>query len=573
MDHHSTASTETAAAAVSAGARVTGAEALLEAIEREGVEIVFGYPGGAVLPIYDAFHKRKARSGLKHVLVRHEQSAAHAADGYARATGKTGVCLATSGPGATNLVTGIACAFMDSVPLVALTGQVAVCMLGSDAFQEADMTGITMPITKHSYLVKDAADIPRVVREAFHIASTGRPGPVLIDLPRDVCESSIEPRYPKAVRLPGYKPCYDAHSMQVQKAAATLNNAKRPIICAGGGVLSSGASGQLLELAEKATIPVVTTMIGIGSFPRNHPLSLGMLGMHGLPSANRAVMEADVLLALGCRFADRVTAKAREFAPNAQIIHVDVDPAEIGKNVRADIPIVGDISRVLAALIPHVKAAEADGAGRKSWVEGMRAIQPPEPSLPFKIVEALASVAPPEAVVTTDVGQHQMWVAQHYPFTKPRTFISSGGLGAMGYGLPAAVGAQLGLPGRTVIHVSGDGSFQMNMHELSTVVAHRLPIKMIVMNNDSLGMVRQLQHYYCGARYCQIDLEANPDFVKIADAYGIPGFKVGSQDEVEPALRKAFEVDGPALVDIKVPASINVVPMVPSGKTLNDMVT
>ena len=551
--------------------RVTGAEALIESLGREGVDVIFGYPGGAVLPIYDALYE----APIRNILTRHEQGAVHAADGYARATGRIGVCLATSGPGATNLVTGLANAYMDSIPMVALTGQVGTDFIGRDSFQEADITGITAPITKHNYLVKDVKDLPRVIREAFHIAGTGRPGPVLIDLPKDVTQARFKYEYPEEVRLPGYKPTYTGNAKQVRDAAHAVAEAKRPVIYAGGGVTASGAEDELLMLAERIQAPVTTTLMGLAAFPSDHPLALGMLGMHGTVYANFAVTDADLLIAVGARFDDRVTGKIDAFAPKACIIHIDIDPAEIGKNVKADIPIVGDAKRVLAALLEHLTPTQPEGwlVQIREWKEKYplqydRAGQGVKPQA---VIEAINQATGGEAIIVTEVGQNQMWAAQYIRVKHPRSFISSGGLGTMGYGFPAALGAQIGMPGRTVIDISGDGSFQMNIQELATAVNYQLPVKVCLLNNFFLGMVRQWQELFYGKRYSGTVLEGNPDFVRLAEAYGARGLRVTAPCEIRPAIEEALAIEGPVIIDFRIDREENVYPMVPANGPINKM--
>lgn len=552
--------------------QLTGAQMLVEALLREGVDTIFGIPGGAVTPIYDALRD----APIRNILTRHEQAAAHAADGYARATGKVGVCLATSGPGATNLITGLANAYMDSIPVVALTGQTPRSLLGTDSFQEADLTTITMPITKHNYLVKDPSDLPRVIREAFHIASTGRPGPVLVDIPRDVSASLGKYEPVRTLHLPGYKPSVNGHPTQVSRAAKAIAEAKRPIIYAGGGVISSGAHQELLALAEKTKIPVTTTLMGLGGFPMDHPLFIGMLGLHGSYAANMAVMRSDLIIALGARFDDRVTGLREKFAPLAKIIHVDIDPAEIGKNVRCDIPIVGDLKNVLGQLLPLV-AEGKEGAWRRqiAYWEAKHPIKyekNPEVLKPQEVIEGLYAVTGGKALVVTEVGQHQMWAAHYFKFTRPRSFLTSGGLGAMGFGFPAAIGAKIGRPEEEVFLVAGDGSFQMNMQELATVAYLDLPVKILILNNGYLGMVRQLQEVYHGKREAAVALNGNPDFVKLAEAYGIAGIRVSRSEEVRPALEKALQLQHPFLIDFIVDAEENVWPMVPAGQPLDRLI-
>ena len=551
--------------------KMTGAQIICESLVKEGVEIIFGYPGGVVIPLYDSLSKY---SQLRHILVRHEQGAAHAADGYARATGKVGVCLATSGPGVTNLVTGIANAYLDSVPMVAITGQVATSFVGRDAFQEVDTTGITLPITKHNYLVLDVGSLAKVVKEAFYLARTGRPGPILIDVPRDVLVDEVEFRYPDAVDLPDYKPTFKGHPTQIKKAARLINEAQCPLIIAGRGVNISGAYGELEQLAEVAQIPVVTTLLGTGCFPESHVLSFGMLGMHGMAYANMAVCDADVLIAVGMRFDDRATGKVSSFAPQARIIHIDIDPAEIGKNVRVDVPIVGDVRDVLKELIKLVIKVEDT-----EWVERINGWRREHPAtdirecdglLPQFVLRQIYEVTRGDAVVVTGVGQHQMWSAQHYWYDKPNSLISSGGLGPMGFGLPGSIGVKLGCPGSVVWCIDGDGSFQMTMQELATVVQEGLGIKIGIINNGYLGMVRQWQQLFFERRYVATPL-SGPDFVKVAEAYGIPALRVQCKDEVVQAIEKAMGEDGPFLLDFVVEPEENVYPMVPPGAALADL--
>jgi len=549
------------------------AEALIRCLEMEDVRLVFGYPGGAMLPVYDALYHSSA---IKHVLVRHEQGAVHAADGYARATGRVGVAMATSGPGATNLVTGLANAYMDSIPLVVFTGQVPTSQVGTDAFQEVDITGITLPITKHNYLVKNPADLPRMVKNAFHIASTGRPGPVLIDLPKDVAQAEIDFSYPETVELRGYKPTYRGHPNQINEAARLIAASRRPVIYAGGGILNSRASEELLQLAETISAPVTNTFMGLSGFPGDHPLFLGMLGLHGTRYANLAVTECDLLIALGARFDDRVTGRLDAFAPRAALIHVDIDPAEIGKNVRVNVPIVGDVKQVLQALLPLLQKTD-----RSEWLARIAELKKMYPLSyqregglkPQYVIEELYRLTGGDAVVATDVGQHQMWVAQYYPFRRPGTLISSGGLGTMGFGLPAAVGAQLGLPGRLVILVTGDGSIQMNLQELATVREQELPLKIILLNNHALGMVRQLQEYYCSGRYMAVDFKFHPDFITLARAYDISGYTVSEPEEVAATLSRALAEPGPVLVNCLISPEENVLPMVLQGQGIDQAVS
>jgi acetolactate synthase I/II/III large subunit len=555
------------------------ARVILEALKREGVDTIFGFPGGVLLPLYDAIYD----FDINHILVRHEQGAGHAADGYARASGKVGVCLATSGPGATNLVTPIANAYMDSVPLVAITGQVSRHLIGLDSFQEADVTGITLPIVKHSYLVKDSADLPRIIREAFYIASTGRPGPVVIDIPVDVTKEDMEfdPAVLPHLHLPGYKPTLKGHPKQIREAARVIAAAERPVIYAGGGVVISGASDELRELALYGHIPVATTLTGKGCFPEDHDLSMGMVGMHGTPYANYALSQADLIFAVGVRFDDRVTGKLDAFAPHATFVHVDVDPAEISKNVAIDVPIVGDAKRVLAALLVELKKLQLSPDRHLPWMEQVEAwkrdhpliVREPEDGeiMPEWAINKIWEVTRGEAVVCTEVGQHQMWAAQHYLCRHPRRFISSGGLGTMGFGFPAAIGAQVACPGELVVDIAGDGSFQMTLQEMATAVQYGLPVKICIINNQYLGMVRQWQDLFWNGRYSHTCIECQPDFVKLADAYGAEGHRVDRPEDLEEVLRMAFASDGPTIIDIRVKREANVYPMIPAGGTVHDM--
>lgn len=549
---------------------ITAAEALIRCLEKENVEIIFGYPGGANLPVYDALYHS---SRIRHVLVRHEQGAVHAADGYARVTGKVGVCMATSGPGATNLVTGIANAYMDSIPLVAFTGQVPTTQIGTDAFQEVDITGITLPITKHNYLVKDPDKLPTIIKNAFHIAATGRPGPVLIDLPRDVAQSKIDFKYPAGVRLPGYKPTYRGHPTRIHEIAGLIRNSRRPVIYAGGGILSAHAAGELLQLAEMISAPVTNTFMGLASFPGDHPLFLGMLGMHGTRYANLAVTECDMLIALGARFDDRVTMHLKSFAPDATVIHIDIDPAEIGKNVITHVPLVGDVRLILKTLLQQL-----DRIDRSPWLSRIRELKAQYPLSysregglkPQFVIEQLSRITQGKATIVTDVGQHQMWVAQYYLFKEPRTLVSSGGLGAMGFGLPAAIGASIGQPQARVVLVTGDGSLQMTIQELGTMMEQALPIKILMLNNQCLGMVRQLQEFYCEGRYMAVNFKFHPDFGQLAKAYGIPGYTLESEEDVLKFLPQALSEPGPALINCLVPPEENVMPMVLAGKGIDE---
>ena len=547
----------------------TGSQILIDALKKENVEYIFGLPGGVIIPLFDTLFDE---SEIKFILTRHEQAAGHAADGYARATGKVGVCIVTSGPGATNLTTAIATAYMDSIPMVAITGQVKTHLIGSDAFQEADVTGITRPISKHNYLVKDIKELGRVVKEAFHIASTGRPGPVVIDLPVDVTTDTWDGDTPDTVNLPGYKPSFEGNIRQIKLAADAINKSKRPVIYAGGGVISSNSSEQLIELAEKANLPVNTTLLALGVFPEDNERALGMLGMHGTVPANYAVHESDLLIAIGARFDDRITGKIDEFASQAQIIHIDIDPTSISKNIKVHIPVVGDAKNILTELIKHVSHVE-----RKEWFEKIAVWKKKYSSLydntsdvvkPQYVVEQICEATKGEAIVTTEVGQNQMWAAQYYTYTNPRSFLSSGGLGTMGFGFPAALGAQLGCPDKIVIAIAGDGSFQMNIQELSTAVKYNLPVKVAILNNGYLGMVRQWQELFYDKRYAHTLLDGNPDFVQVAKAYGADGFLVTDKKDVRPIIEKAISINGPVIIDFKVDPEENVFPMIPSGQAV-----
>ncbi len=550
--------------------QMNGAKALLKSLEHEHATTIFGYPGGTVIPIYDELYQQEA---IRHYLVRHEQAAAHAADGYARATGRVGVCMATSGPGATNLVTGIATAHMDSVPIVALTGQVSTDLIGNDAFQEADITGITLPIVKHSFLVRSAQEIPQTIKEAFYIASTGRPGPVLVDIPKDAQTGIVRFEYPKRVQLPGYQPTYEGHPRQIKRAAKAIAEAYRPVIYVGGGAKLSGASAEVRTLAETLVAPVTMTLMGMGTLPADHPLSLGMLGRHGAKYANYAVTESDLIIAIGARFDDRVTGKIASFAPNATIVHIDIDPAEIGKNVRVDIPIVGDVKRVLDTLIPLVKATRT-----KAWIDKINAWKREYPLTydeksglrPQYIVKEISRLCP-DAVVCTEVGQHQMWAAQYFNHRTPRNFISSGGLGTMGYGFPASIGAKIGRPDATVFDFAGDGSFTMNCQELATAVAYDVQVKVAIFNNGYLGMVRQWQELFFDRRYSQTKL-TEIDFVKLADAFGAHGIRVDRASEVTPAIKEALATPKPVIIDFRIEPEECVFPMVPAGGALNEII-
>ncbi len=550
--------------------KLNGAHILCQSLLKEGVEVIFGFPGGKVISLYDTLMRYPE---LRHILVRHEQCAAHAADGYARATGKVGVCLATSGPGATNLVTGLATAHLDSVPIVAITGQVGRQDLGKDAFQEADITGITIPITKHNYLIMNAAEIARTVKEAFYLANTGRPGPVLLDIPNDVFLEKAEFEYPDKVNLPGYKPLLHGHPAQIKKAAKLISEAQQPVIIAGRGIIISKAYNELKELAEKQQIPVITTLLGISCFPETHVLSFGMLGMHGTAYANLAVSEADLVIAVGMRFDDRATCRVDGFAPHARIIHIDIDPAEIGKNVRVDVPIVGDARNVLQALNKQLSPQlHAD------WLYQVEDWKKQHPStaflnsnnlMPQFVVNKLYEVTRGDAIIVTGVGQNQMWAARNFWYDKPNSFISSGGMGTMGFELPAAIGAKVGCPEENVWVICGDGGFQMTMHELATAVQDNVAIKIAVLNNGYLGLVRQWQQLLYQKRYMATPISC-PDLVKIAEAYGMPGVRVTDKTQVVPVIQQAMEHEGPFLIDFRIEPEANIFPFVPPGASLTE---
>ncbi|MDP3790837.1 MAG: biosynthetic-type acetolactate synthase large subunit [Candidatus Omnitrophota bacterium] len=552
--------------------KLTGAKILIECLKKEGVEVLFGYPGGQVLPIFDQLYD----APIKFILTRHEQAAAHAADGYARATGRVGVCLATSGPGATNLVTGIATAYMDSIPMVALTGQVKSFLIGNDAFQEADITGITRPITKHNYLVEDVKDLARTIKEAFHIASTGRPGPVLVDIPSDIQMQETEFVYPDKVDIRGYNPTYKGHPGQIKKMAKAIADSKRPVLYVGGGAMSSDASEEVRSLAIKNEIPVTMTLLGLGAFPQDHKLSLGMPGMHGTAYANHAIMESDLIVAIGARFDDRVTGKIDAFAPHAKIVHIDIDPASVSKTVDVDIPVVGDAKEVLKQLNKIVKKPDT-----KDWlkqIDGWKKNFPlkyknDDKLRPQYVVEQIYEITKGKAIIATEVGQHQMWAAQFYKFLLPRTILSSGGLGTMGYGFPAAIGAKIGRPEMPVFDIAGDGSIQMNIQELATAVINKVPVKVAILNNCYLGMVRQWQELFYKKRYSYTTLCGTcPDFVKLAESYGAVGIRVTKKSEVKSAIEKALKTDNVVFIDFRVEQEENVFPMVPAGEAINKMI-
>ncbi|MEA3369425.1 MAG: biosynthetic-type acetolactate synthase large subunit [Candidatus Ratteibacteria bacterium] len=551
---------------------MTGAEILVKSLIKEKVEILFGYPGGSVLPIFDELFE----APIRFVLTRHEQAAAHAADGYARATGKVGVCIATSGPGGTNLVTGIATAYMDSIPMVAITGQVPTRMIGNDAFQEADITGITRPITKHNYLVEDVKDFARIIKEAFYLARSGRPGPILIDVPKDISMAEAEFNYPDEIDIRTYHPTYDGHPGQIKRAILAIAESKRPIIYAGGGLIISGANQELKEFVEKTRIPVTTTLLGLGGFPSNHKLSLGMLGMHGTQYANHAIMESDLIIAVGARFDDRVTGRVKDFAPQAKIIHLDIDPTSISKNIKADIPIVGDVKRILAAMNKKIAPPSIEKWQKKiqDWKEKypLTYKNDGQDIRPQYVIEQIYEATKGAAIITTEVGQNQMWAAQFYQYAQPRTFLSSGGLGTMGYGFPAAIGAQLGRPDKIVFDIAGDGSIQMNIQELTTAVGSQAPVKVAILNNSCLGMVRQWQELFYRKRYSGTCL-TNPDFVKVAEAFGAVGIEINKKEEVRPAIEKALKINKPVFLNFKVVEEENVFPMVPAGASLKEMIS
>jgi acetolactate synthase-1/2/3 large subunit len=558
--------------------KITGAEIFIESLKREGAKHIFGYPGGVVLGIFDLLYDDK---DIQLILTRHEQGAVHAADGYARSTGKAGVALVTSGPGATNTVTGIATASMDSIPLIIFSGQVPTLLIGNDAFQEADIVGISRPCTKYNFLVKDVKELSRTVREAFYIATSGRPGPVLIDLPKDVTAGKAEFTWPE-VKIRSYNPTYEGNKWMITQAAHLIAKSKKVVVIAGGGVILSGGSKELRELAEYMEIPVTMTLMGLGSFPGTHQLSLGMPGMHGTYYANKAIQESDLLIAIGMRFDDRVTGKIDAFAPHAKIIHVDIDPTSIRKNVRVDIPVVGDVKRVLTVLNKILKeeVKEQWDEVRKAWLKQIDTWKKERPLTyiysdevikPQFVVEKIYELTKGDAIITTEVGQNQMWAAQFYKFDKPRTLLTSGGLGTMGYGFPAAIGAQLAYPNKLVIDIAGDGSIQMNIQELATAVINKLPVKVAILNNHYLGMVRQWQELFYNERYSYSHLEIVPDFVKVAEAYGAVGFRATKPSEVEPVLKEAFKIKKTVFMDFIVHWKEKVYPMVPAGAPIDHM--
>ncbi len=564
--------------------KLSGAEIFVESLKKEGVNTIFGYPGGVVLPIFDVLYNEKS---IKVILPRHEQAAVHMADGYARSTGKVGVALATSGPGATNTVTGIATAYMDSIPIVVFTGQVPTPMIGVDAFQEADIVGITRPCTKYNYLVKNVNDLAYIIKEAFYIASKGRPGPVLVDIPRDIIASKTDYVYPETINIRSYNPTYIGNRWQIRKAAEAIVKAKKPIIYAGGGVILSNASDELRDVAKMTDIPVTLTLMGLGGFPGDDPLFLGMLGMHGTYVANMAIHNADLIIAVGARFDDRVTGRVKDFAPEAKIIHIDIDPTSIRKSVHVDIPIVGDVKLVLTDLIKGLKTLlkeenEVISAARKQWKKTITDWKSEHPLWyewndevikPQFVVEKIYELTKGDAIIATEVGQNQMWAAQFYKFIKPRTWLTSGGLGTMGYGFPAALGAQAANPDKIVFDIAGDGSIQMNIQELATAVIEQLNVKVAILNNTCLGMVRQWQELFYGERYSSSILcEESPDFIKLAEAYGAVGLRATTPSEVEPVLKEAIKVKKPVLMDFRIDKMEKVFPMVPAGGAINEMI-
>jgi len=562
--------------------KMNGARIMLECLKKEGVDTVFGYPGGTVINIYDELFSFKE---IRHILPRHEQAGTHAADGYARATGKVGVAIATSGPGATNTVTAIATAYMDSIPMVIVTGQVPTALIGNDAFQEVDIIGITRPCTKHSFLIRDVKDIATIMKKAFYIARTGRPGPVLVDFPKDIQVAMGEFSYPDSVEIRSYKPTIEGHPRQVEKACKMIMDSRKPVMYVGGGVVLGDAAEQLTVLARKLAVPVTTTLMGLGSFPGDDQLSLGMLGMHGAYCANMAMTHSDLIIAVGSRFDDRVTGKLATFAPHAKIIHIDVDPTSIKKNVRVDLPIVGDVKDVLTQMIKLTdktrdKSAEFVAA-LEPWHQEISAWKEKHPISyknssttikPQFVIQKLRELSDADAIISTDVGQHQMWTAQFFKFTSPRTLLTSGGLGTMGYGLPAAMGAQAAFPGRQVITICGDGGVQMNIQEMATLVQNRLPVKIVILNNNFLGMVRQWQELFFDKRYSQTCMELPIDYIKLADAYGAKGFLATKPEDVEKVIKAGFAEDGPVIMEFKIAREEKVLPMVPAGASLNEMV-
>ena len=562
--------------------KMNGARIMLECLKKEGVDTVFGYPGGTVINLYDELFNFKE---IHHILPRHEQAGTHAADGYARATGRVGVAIATSGPGATNTVTGIATAYMDSIPMVIITGQVPTALIGNDAFQEVDIIGITRPCTKHSFLIRDVKDIALTMKKAFFLARSGRPGPVLVDFPKDVQMAQGEFHYPETVEIRGYKPNLSGHPRQVEKAVAMILDSRRPVMYVGGGAVLGNASEPVTTLARKLSLPVTTTLMGLGAFPECDDLSLGMLGMHGAYCANMAMTHSDLIIAIGARFDDRVTGKLSTFAPHAKIIHIDVDPTSIKKNVRVDLPIVGDVEDVLTKMIQQ--ADKSNGkiaefvAALSPWHEDITGWKEKHP-LSYKqsstiikpqfVIQKLRELSDEDAIISTDVGQHQMWTAQFFKFNKPRTLLTSGGLGTMGFGLPSAMGAQAAFPNRQVITICGDGGIQMNIQEMATLVQNRLPVKIVILNNNFLGMVRQWQELFFDKRYSSTCMELPIDYIKLADAYGAKGFLASKPDDVESVIKQGFAEKGPVIMEFKIAREEKVLPMVPAGASLNEMV-
>jgi acetolactate synthase-1/2/3 large subunit len=556
--------------------KIKGAQIFLECLKKEKVKVIFGYPGGSVLDIYDALYDSK----INHLMTRHEQGAVHAADGYARATGDVGVCLVTSGPGATNTVTGLATAYMDSIPIVVFTGQVPTKLIGNDAFQEADIVGISRPCTKHNYLVQKTEDLPRVIKEAFHIAKSGRPGPVLVDLPKDILGKEIEFKPAEKVEIRGYKPTYKGNVRQIERVLDEVSKAKKPVIYAGGGVILSDASKELREFAKKTNIPVTMTLMGLGCFPGTDPMSLGMIGMHGTFRANMAVTNCDLLIAIGARFDDRITGDINAFASYAKIVHIDIDPTSISKNIPVDIPVVGDVKEILKSALGILKEKKVKKPGRKKWFNDIK-VWRDKHSLDYKmkeiikpqyVVEKIYEVTKGDCIITTEVGQNQMWAAQYFNYDKPRTLLTSGGLGTMGYGFPAAIGAQVAFPKKTVIDIAGDGSIQMNIQELATAVEYNLPVKIAILNNYSLGMVRQWQQLFYDRRYSHSTFTRHPDFVKLAEAYGAVGLRTDKPDEVEQVIKKALSINKPVIMDFIVENEECVYPMVPAGAPISNMI-
>jgi len=557
--------------------KMSGSHALIEALYKEKVDVIFGLPGGAIMPVYDVL----LDSRIRHILVRHEQSAAHMADGYARASGKPGVCMATSGPGATNLVTGIANAYMDSSPIIAITGQVPRAMIGKDAFQETDIIGITTPITKYNFQPRHASEIPNIVKIAFQIASTGRPGPVVIDLPKDVQTEVADMDFPEKIEIRGYKPNISPHPLQVEKATELLTKAERPFILAGGGVIISNASQNLQAVAELLLAPVATTFMGKSCFPENHPLSLGVIGMHGTLEANKSVLETDVLLAVGVRFSDRSTGKIDEFCPDTKIIQIDIDPSEIGKNKAVDVPIVGDVNKTLIELQKSL-SKRLEKRESSLWSKRIQQIKEEHRDkikidqgkdlVPQKVLRELRELVPNDTIVTTEVGQNQMWASLYFKVYKPRTFISSGGLGTMGFGFPAAIGVKVAKPDVPVFDIAGDGSFTMTANSLATSVTENIPVTVVILNNSMLGMVAQWQRLFYNRRYSAVELGAHPDFVKLAEAFGAHGIRVGSLDEFKKAVKQALKSDVTTVIDVPIPPEENVFPMIPAGKSLREII-